>query len=41
MKKMKTKSFNDYAEACEFRDKVDGQIQWCSYKSEKYWIVWY
>ena len=38
---MKSKSFNDYDNACEFCDKVNGQIQWCSYKRKKYWIVWY
>lgn len=39
---MKFKSFNDYDEACEFRDKVDGQIQWNSYRDgTKDWTVWY
>ena len=28
---MKSKSFDDYKEACIFNDKVNGQIQWCSY----------
>ena len=27
---MKSKSFDDYQEACTFNDKVDGQIQWCT-----------
>lgn len=38
---MKTKTFNDYEEACVFCDKVDGQIQWCSYKGNQYWTVWF
>lgn len=38
---MNAKQFDDYDKACIFCDKVDGQIQWCSYKCRKYWIVWY
>ena len=38
---MKSKSFDNYQEACTFNDKVNGQIQWCTYKCKKYWIVWY
>ena len=38
---MKSKSFDDYDKACEFRDMVDGQIQWCTYKGNRYWLVWY
>ena len=38
---MKGKSFNSYEAACKFRDKVGGQVQWCSYKRKEYWIVWY
>ena len=38
---MLCKEFSDYDNACEFRDKVDGQIQWSIYKGNKYWIVWY
>ena len=38
---MKSKEFDDYDKACEFRNKVDGQIQWCRYKRKQYWIVWY
>lgn len=38
---MKSKTFNNYDDACKFRDRVGGQIQWCSYKRERYWIVWY
>ena len=38
---MKSKSFNNYDKASEFRDKVDGQIQWCRDKGKQYWIVWY
>ena len=38
---MKSKSFDDYNQALLFRDKVDGQVQWCTYKGQKYWIVWY
>lgn len=40
-REIKSKSFNDYQEAFIFNDKVNGQIQWCSYKHKKYWIVWY
>ena len=38
---MKSRTFNDYEKACKFRDKVNGQTEWCSYKSVEYWIVWY
>ena len=38
---MKSKYFNDYNKACQFNDKVDGQIQWGSDKGKQYWIVWY
>ena len=38
---MKSKTFNDYEKACKFRDRVNGQTQWCTYKSVTYWIVWY
>ena len=38
---MKSKTFNAYEKACKFRDKVNGQTQWCHYKSVAYWIVWY
>ena len=38
---MKNKSFENYAKACEFRDKVNGQTEWCTYKSNDYWVVWY
>lgn len=40
-KRIKSKSFNNYSDACKFRDKVDGQTQWCSHKGTQYWIVWY
>ena len=39
--RMTSKSFGDYQEACIFNDKVNGQIQGCSYKHKKYWVVWY
>lgn len=38
---MKTKIFNDYEKACVFCDEVDGQIQWCFYNGDQYWIVWF
>lgn len=39
---MKMKEFDNYEKACEFRDKVDGYIQWTtSYKRKPLWYVWY
>lgn len=38
---MKTKVFRNYEKACEFQDKVGGQIQWGSDKGEYYWTVWW
>ena len=38
---MKVKEFDNYEIACNFRDKVDGQIQWTSYKGKQLWYVWY
>jgi len=38
---MKSKLFNKYEDACKFRDKVGGEVQWCSHKGERFWIVWY
>lgn len=38
---MKSKEFSNYEKVCEFRDKVDGQIQWTSWKGKKIWRVWY
>lgn len=38
---MKSKTFNNYQKACLFRDKVNGQTEWCSHNGKRYWIVWY
>lgn len=38
---MKVKEFDNYEKACEFRDKVNGQTQWTSYKGKQLWYVWY
>lgn len=38
---MRCKEFNNYNDASLFRDKTDGQIEWCKYKGKPYWIVWY
>ena len=38
---MKVKSFDDYEKACKFRDKVNRQTQWSSYKGKLIWYVWY
>ena len=38
---MEAKTFSKYESACSFRDKVDGQIEWCRYRGKSHWIVWY
>ena len=39
--KMRVKEFSNYDKACEFRDKVGGQVEWSSYKGKPLWYVWY
>ena len=41
MTKLKWKEFSEYDKACAFRDKVDGQTEWCMHKGKRYWLVWY
>ena len=41
IEKMKVKEFDNYVEACTFRDKVNGQTQWSSYHGKPIWYVWY
>lgn len=38
---MRVKEFDNYEDACKFRDKVHGQTQWTSYKGKPLWYVWY
>ena len=38
---MNVKEFSDYDKACEFREKVGGQVEWSSYKGNPLWYVWY
>lgn len=38
---MNVKEFSNYDKACEFRDKVGGQVEWSSYKGKSLWYVWY
>lgn len=38
---MNVKEFSNYDKACEFRDKVGGQVEWSSYKGKPLWYVWY
>ena len=38
---MRVKEFYNYEKACEFRDKVNGQTQWSSYKGKPIYYVWY
>ena len=33
---MNVKEFSNYNKACEFRDKVGGQVEWSSYKANRY-----
>lgn len=38
---MDVKEFSNYDKACEFRDKVGGQVQWSAHKGKQLWHVWY